>query len=355
MAAQTESLPIIQASIFLSNPTSPEAIEECKKAADALYTHGALIIKDLRVSEKDNDRFFFLDMMERYYSLPDEIKMKDSRPELHYQLGSTPSFVEVPRDHSQRIATASDESKPQTPIGADPKWRFFWRIGDRPASTKYPELNSEQVIPENFPEWTEVMNLWGSLMFTSVSTVAEMTAVGFGLDRNAFSSLMKSGPHLLAPTGSNLNTFNKLETVLAGYHYDLNFLTIHGKSRFPSLSIWLRNGKKMLVRVPDGCLLVQAGKQAEILTGGQVLAGFHEVIVNPETIEAIERRKKQNHCLWRVSSTFFSHIASDNILRPLGHFSNLPDVEKHYPTIEAGEQVLHELNLINLGVNNSMM
>jgi len=63
--------------------------------------------------------------------------------------------------------------------------------------------------------------------------------------------------------------------------------------------------KKILVRVPDGGLFVQGGKQAEILTGGEILPGFHEVAVNPETIEAIERRKKQGHCLWRVSSTFF--------------------------------------------------
>lgn len=29
------------------------------------------------------------------------------------------------------------------------------------------------------------------------------------------------------------------------YHYDLNFMTIHGKSRFPGLYIWLRDGKKV--------------------------------------------------------------------------------------------------------------
>jgi hypothetical protein len=33
----------------------------------------------------------------------------------------------------------------------------------------------------------------------------------------------------------------------------------------------------MAVTVPDGCLLVQAGKQIEHLTGGHVMAGFHEV------------------------------------------------------------------------------
>lgn len=31
--------------------------------------------------------------------------------------------------------------------------------------------------------------------------------------------------------------------------------------------------------MPDGCLLVQAGKQLEVLTGGHVIAGFHEVLV----------------------------------------------------------------------------
>lgn len=65
--------------------------------------------------------------------------------------------------------------------------------------------------------------------------------------------------------------------MLAGFHYDLNFLTIHGRSRYPGLFIWLRDGRRVMVRVPEGCLLVQAGKQMEYLTGGHVLAGFHEV------------------------------------------------------------------------------
>lgn len=61
------------------------------------------------------------------------------------------------------------------------------------------------------------------------------------------------------------------------YHSDLNFLTVHGKSRFPGLYIWLRNGSRVAVRIPEGCLLVQAGKQMEHLTGGHVMAGMHEV------------------------------------------------------------------------------
>ena len=45
--------------------------------------------------------------------------------------------------------------------------------------------------------------------------------------------------------------------VFAGYHYDLNFLTIHGKARFPGLHVWLRDGRRVPVKVPDGCLLLQ--------------------------------------------------------------------------------------------------
>jgi hypothetical protein len=37
---------------------------------------------------------------------------------------------------------------PQMPQGADPKWRFFWRIGERPKDTKFKELNAEPVIPK---------------------------------------------------------------------------------------------------------------------------------------------------------------------------------------------------------------
>ncbi len=46
---------------------------------------------------------------------------------------------------------------------------------------------------------------------------------------------------------------------------DLNFMTIHGRSRFPGLFIWTRDGKRVLVRVPPGCLLIQVRSSAELL------------------------------------------------------------------------------------------
>lgn len=241
----------------------------------------------------------------------------------------------------------NDKPLSPCPPELDPKWRFFWRIGPVPEKTKFPALNADAVIPPEIPEWKDVMDMWGGKMLSSLFVLAEMAATGFGMAPDAFTKRMTCGPHLLAPTGSDFNTYGALGTVLAGYHYDLNFLTIHGKSRFPGLQIWTRQNKKMGVAVPDGCLLVQAGKQIEYLTGGHVLAGFHEVVVNAATVRTIDERRAAGKSLWRVSSTLFGHIQSDQTLEPLPPF-NTPEAVAAFPQKFAGQQVTDELQAINL-------
>jgi hypothetical protein len=127
-------------------------------------------------------------------------------------------------------------------------------------------------------------------------------------------------PHLLAPTASNLQKYGDEDTILAGFHTDLNFLTIHGRSRYPGLHIWARNtGQRIPVKIPPGNhLLVQAGKQLEHLTGGLIKAGFHEVVVNKSTRGVMEQRKRDmpDRPLIRISSTLFFHLSSDFLLSP---------------------------------------
>ena len=53
-----------------------------------------------------------------------------------------------------RVRTPAQEHRATMPEGADPKWRFFWRIGQRPsaAETAFAELNAERVLPAAFPQ-----------------------------------------------------------------------------------------------------------------------------------------------------------------------------------------------------------
>ncbi|KAL1916521.1 uncharacterized protein VTP21DRAFT_5712 [Calcarisporiella thermophila] len=347
-------LPIIDLGLYLRDKTHPDALKECEKCANVLRDYGTLIVKDPRVGEEDNGNF--LDMVEDYFGQPFEAKLPDARPELGYQIGVTPELTEEPkckRDvHCQNvIEKMPEESRPLAADGPDPKWRFFWRIGSPPPETKFPQLNAPPVIPAAFEsKWEPTMNKWGKSMHDAVVGIAEMAAVGFGLEPDTFVKMTKYGPHLLAPTGSDLEKYGEVGTVLAGFHYDLNFLTIHGKSRFPGLHIWPRNGsQKVAVKVPDGCLLVQAGKQMEWLTGSEVMAGYHEVVVTEATKKAIENAKatRPDRPLWRISSTFFLHIASDELLRPLPKFAT-PEREKAYPAMLTGDYVKAELGAIDL-------
>ena len=317
-------------------------------AAASLRSLGLLLVRDSRASAADNDSF--LDMMEAYFSQPAAAVAADERPALSFQVGSTPSHQELPRDHCARMRALATADAPLSlcPPEKDAKQRFFWRLGARPAATAYAELNAPPVTPAAFPQWAETMDKWGGKLLAALADVAELAAVGFGLPRDAFAAAMREAPHLLAPTASDLARFGAPGTVLAGYHYDLNFLTIHGRSRFPGLYVWSREGRRLAVAVPPGCLLVQAGKQMEILTGGAVQAGFHEVVVAPATTAAIEAARAAGRPLWRISSTCFGHIASDVLLRPLGVFAELPGAAEAYPPVLAGDQVAAELRALNL-------
>lgn len=345
-------LPVVDFTSFLSidNVEDPNAAVLCKLIATCLRDTGCVVVRDPRVQVEDNEGF--LDMMEKYFEQPEDAKMADALPQLHHQVGVTPPGTETPRcladaECQEEMRAQPYDHRATIPPGPDLKWRFMWRIGPRPLDTHFKELNAEPVVPAAFPSWSKVMNRWGSMLVDAAMTVSEMAALGLGLPKDAFTGRLAMGPHLLAPTGSDLNQNLEVGTVLAGYHYDLNFITVHGRSRFPGLYIWLRDGRRMPVKVPEGCLLVQAGKQLEWLTGGYIQAGMHEVIFPEEALRARDLALQKGSSTWRVSSTVFVHVASDHLLCPLGQFDN-DLARQQYPCIPAGQQVQQELEFINL-------
>ncbi len=58
----------------------------CRAVANCLRETGCLVVRDPRVKAEDNKAF--LDMMERYFAQSTAAKLKDTRPELHFQVSS---------------------------------------------------------------------------------------------------------------------------------------------------------------------------------------------------------------------------------------------------------------------------
>lgn len=338
-------------------------INICKDMARCIHETSCLVIRDPRVSEGDNTRF--MEMIKRYYAQDGETKRADARPDIFYQVGVTPEGVEKAKCATDPKCIAEMEAMPKQhqplrPKTADPKWRFFWRVGPRPTESKFPDLNAPPVIPEAFKdEWKYTCDDWGNKLLSALDAVAEMLSVGFDLPRSTFTDMMHNGPHLLAPTGSDLKRHSAKDTIFAGFHNDLNFLTIHGKSNYPGLRIWLRDGTRKTVSVPDGCLLIQAGQQLEYVTGGHVKAGMHEVIVTEKTLKVLETRLNDHggdlpaKDYWRVSTTMFGTLCHDITLKPLPPFEHLSTAQD-YPPILGGDQVakvLKEIGMANAAVD----
>lgn len=191
---------------------------------------------------------------------------------------------------------------------------------------------------------------------------AEMAAIGMGLDKDTFTSRMQQGSHLLAPTASDMIKYD-VGTPFASFHYDLNFITIHGKSRYPGLYLWTRDMERQPVSIPAGCLLLQAGIMFEQITGGYVTGGYHEVVYTEKTKEVVNKKLEENnnganHILWRISSTLFSHLRYDVDISPLEDMKHLFNEEAiamgKYKKMTAHEKLMEELRAINLAPKQSV-
>lgn len=134
-------------------------------------------------------------------------------------------------------------------------------MGINPPKTDFPSLEMQNVTPQAFAKtWEKDMEEWGNQIKSSVEGVTRMLSDGLGVGSETLLEAGKFGPHLLAPTATDLDKYGKegesefefsryygkiffsrwftnassiLVLVFAGFHTDLNFITIHGNSRYP--------------------------------------------------------------------------------------------------------------------------
>jgi isopenicillin N synthase-like dioxygenase len=299
----------------------------------ALYESGIFCVKVTKEFQQFNE--CFIDLLEKYSDLPSEIKANHIRKDLHYQIGLTPENTETPMNHCEKVYRMGGNK----PSGKDPKQRWFHRTTPLVHTEIGGDLTGENIIPDEFPEWAELFNKMGDLF----SGVLERVNIILGEELDyPLIKLCENGNHLIAPTISDLEIYHKLNDILGGFHNDISFLTLHGTSRFPALNIWNRDNIKIRAKVPKDCVLIQAGRQLEYITNGYIMAGFHEVVVENDTIDAYYNAKEKNRSTTRISSTFFAHIASNNVMEVLPQFQT-HDYLLHHPPIKESEWIRKEL------------
>jgi hypothetical protein len=87
MGSTTEdALPVFDLAPFLAcaeSDVAHDVLDACKRLATCLVETGCLIVRDPRVSEDENERF--ISLMEQYFGRPNEAKLAEARPDVHYQ------------------------------------------------------------------------------------------------------------------------------------------------------------------------------------------------------------------------------------------------------------------------------
>lgn len=329
------------------------SVADCRCVAESFAATGVLFVRDWRVNSTTQARF--RGVMERFFGLPAEELLRYDGAATNYQVGLTPPGSETARDWSTWAATLPPEHRPLTVPGVpDAKGRMMWPIGPRPKRSRWPNLNASLArVPAQFDWLQPDMDAWGNLMRQAGTELMELIAVGLDLGQRSIVRMMHNAPHLLGPTGGDFATHTQLGKVLAGLHNDFNLITIHGQTVIRALVAWTRDNKPFLVEVPDGCLLVQAGKQLEYLTGGYMVAGLHEVLVTPQALDDVARIRAAGGSTWRVSSNLFAHLGTRHVLRPLERFATR-EALRRYPPVYVGDYMMQELGQIGLATEEQV-
>lgn len=340
-----DSIPIIKTSKFLASGGDDE---QCEALKDGVSHFGLAIILDERVEPGLPVKY--RDTMQEVFQLPDEIKRQYIQPKVGdkqlYENGWRPPRTEKARRRDEVLHLIPEGAKPRDPPDRDPKERAMYPFGNLGRKSNYPMIDhAEPIIVKEVEGYRENSEAWGRTMYMVMMTIAQMLAVGFGEPRDLFSSLLEHGPLRLAPTGLDLTKYGAPGTVAAGFHNDLSCFTMHGMSNWPGLWAWTRLFEKYAVRLPgEQYLLLQVGRVLEHLTAGMVKRGYHEVVIGPDKQDLLRAMIAAGQKPWRVTTTSFYNIATEEWIEPKGSFARLESAEKYQnERILCGDHMMNKI------------
>ncbi len=275
----------------------------------ALQNHGV----DYRLIEKAYQ------LAAAFFDLPESNKRSYEDLELKGQRGFTSFGREHAKDHKA------------------PDLKEFWHVG-RELNPGNPllEVYPPNVWPKEIPEFKEVMlELYRQLDVCSMQLL-EACSLYIGESKDLLPSMAKDGNTILRIINyPEVPADRDPQSIRAGAHEDINFITLLCEATAGGLELLRRDGTWLPIHALKGQIIVDTGDMLQNLTNGLLKSTTHRV-VNPGNSR--ERR---------FSMPFFVHPRSEVDLSPLPRSIQRLN-EKRYPNITAGEYLNQRLREIGL-------
>jgi isopenicillin N synthase-like dioxygenase len=311
-------------SLDLADFTHGDAAAKAKFVQDlgeAYNNIGFVAIKNHGLSDQLVTDLYAI--VQRYFSLPDDVKYSHEITELAGQRG----YISKGRERAKGSTVAD--------------LKEFYHVGqtvegDDPIKAEYPD----NIFPAELPEFEKLtVQAYKTLEAAGVQMLRAI-ALYLGLDENYFDAKVKHGNSILRPIHyfpiENPDALPK-DAVRAGAHGDINLITLLMGASAEGLQVLRRDGEWIPITALPNQLVVNVGDMLDRLTNHKLKSTIHRV-VNPP-------REKMGTS--RYSIPFFMHPRSEMDLSCLPSCVDAQN-PKIYEDTTAGEFLNERLKEIGL-------
>jgi len=308
---------VINLQDYLSGDAARKAafVQQLGKAYESI---GFVAVEGHGIKEATISRFYQL--VEAFFALPLETKLKYEKPELAGQRGYT--------------AFGKEKAK-QSEV---PDLKEFWQIGQYVEGEVMPAAD----YPDNM-DVTELegFNEVGKALYKSFekagSHLLRAIANYLSIDEHYFDAKIRNGNSILRAIHYPPILDEPKSAIRAEQHEDINLITLLVGASADGLQLLTREGEWVDVKAGPGQIIVNVGDMLQRLTNNVLRSTTHRV-VNPP------REKWHTH---RYSIPFFLHPRSEMSLTCLQECIT-PDNPLAYEPITAGEYLNERLREIGL-------
>lgn len=252
-----------------------------------------------------------------FFTLPEAIKQRYERPEIHQQRG----FTRFGQEHA-KDSDAADLKE-------------FWHVG------REEELTNPW--PQEVPEFKQAMSALYQQLEMCAAHLLTACALYLDLSEGFFNDEAAQGKSILRVLHyPPLSKTSPAKSLRAAPHEDINLITLLCESTGPGLELLQADGSWLAIASLPGQIIVDTGDMLQALTNGVFKSTTHRV-VNPADASTVSLNKGR-----RFSLPFFMHPRPEFDLTPLANCIERTGGHAKFPSQTAGQYLQQRLQEIGL-------